>query len=399
MTTQQAPQQVGAVVPDGAREHAAVRLQVGALVAVSLFSGFALNVFNGSLPIYLHGVQGYSLEAVGVLVGLASVPQLLSPLFAGPLINGRGPRVAIRAGTAVSLLAGGIFMVTGSAAGLAVARLLQGVAYALVLPATYALLPRLIPRRRLGTATGAFGTVPSLALAIGPPVGISLLQLGPDALFAGALVGAALALAATFALPGAAPAEGRQRLLALDRRWLPLLAVTFLTVVYWGIITAYLPLHVPAASRSSVGWFFTADAVGVLAMRIPAGYLTDRHGPRWLLVGGILLTAVAVLVLMLPATTLILVLAGIGTGAGAAFLLPPIIIELSALSDNSNRGSAMALYTCMFAAAVAVGSLAGAPIVVALGFNAALLMSVAACLAALPIAVLSTEHRRGRAAG
>jgi MFS family permease len=392
----QAPEALSAAGGDVPAEQPvsrAGRVQVASLLAVSLFAGFSLNVFNGSLPIYLRGTEGYPLEAVGVLVGLASVPQLFSPVFAAPLIDRRGPRLALRAGALVAVLACAILLVTASAVGIGIARVLQGVSYALILPGSYALLPQLIPKRRLGMATGAFGVVPSLALAVGPPVGLGLLDLGPVALFLAAIVSAGLAVLATLPLPEATRSPRPFRLLTFDRRWLPLLAVTFLTVLYWGVVTAYLPLHVPSNIRSSVGWFFTADALGVLAVRIPAGYITDRFGPRWLLAGGIILTALAVLLLLPVSTPPLLVLAGIGTGAGAALLLPPILIELTRLSDENNRGSAMSLYTSCFAAAVAVGSLVGGPIILRFGFNAALLMSVVACLAALPIALLSGARR------
>ena len=50
-------------------------------------------------------------------------------------------------------------------------------------------------------ATGAFGTIPSLALALGPPIGLGLLQLSSMALFIGALLSGALAMLATIPLP------------------------------------------------------------------------------------------------------------------------------------------------------------------------------------------------------
>jgi MFS family permease len=287
-----------------------------------------------------------------------------------------------------------ILIVTQAPVLIGVSRVLQGVAFTLTLPAAYALLPTLVPGRRLGAATGAFGAIPNISLALGPPIGLNLLQLSPTALFAGAVVAASVAFLAALTLPAPKPdTEEEHHRVRLDRRWLPLLAVTFLTVVYWGVVTAYLPLHTPPEMVGSVGWFFTADALGVMALRIPAGYLTDRHGPRWLMVGGIVVTALAVGLLLLPPTTSLLVLAGIGTGAGAALLLPPILVELSATSTTRNRGMAMTLFTGSFAAAIIVGSLGGGPVVSHLGFGAAVALSIALCLAALPIAALSAATR------
>ena len=88
-----------------------------ALVVTLLFSGFTLHFFTGSLPLYL-AHRGFSVPSIGLVVGVAYVPQLLAPLFAGPLVDRWGPRVAIRAGTALFLVAALLFLLSGTAIGL-----------------------------------------------------------------------------------------------------------------------------------------------------------------------------------------------------------------------------------------------------------------------------------------
>jgi predicted MFS family arabinose efflux permease len=93
---------------------------------------------------------------------------------------------------------------------------------------------------------------------------------------------------------------------------------------------------------------------------------------------------------------LILLTAGIGTGLGAALLLPPILLELTKRSHEGDRGTAMALYSTSFSAAVGVGSLAAAPLVARAGFGAALIISTVACLAAGPIVMMGIGSREDR---
>jgi MFS family permease len=149
---------------------------------------------------------------------------------------------------------------------------------------------------------------------------------------------------------------------------------------------------VPPEQVRNVGWFFTADAIAVMATRIPAGYLADRFGPRWLLVIGSLTTAIAIAVLLLPASFASLVVAGIGTGVSAALLLPPILLELTKRSDETDRGTAMALYNTSFAAAVGAGSLGGAFLVQGIGFHATLVLSMVSCLMAAPVAIATVRR-------
>jgi len=319
-------------------------------------------------------------------VGIAFVVQIGATLLVGPMIDRRGARLALRLGPALYLAAAVLFLSSATPLAIAAARVLQGLGIAMILPGAYAVVPTLIPPRFRGTALGAFGVFQNLALAVGPPLGLWLLRHGAGALFGAATAAAALGALLSLLLRVGHGAGREGPVFTYRRDWTPLLTLTFLTIVYWGVVTAYLPLHVPSSLIPAVGWFFTADALGVLAFRIPAGFLSDRFGSRWLLLAGIVVTVLAIGLLLLPAGLWTLVLAGAGTGAGAALLIPPTLVELQKRSDDRDRGTAMALFTTSFAAAIGVGSLAAAPLVERVSFEAALLVSAVLCLAAAPIA-------------
>ena len=374
----------------GPRHQAA---QIAVLTLTSFCASFSLFLFSATLPIYLYRNRSFPLEAVGELVGLAFVVQVVMTLAAGPLIDRRGARLAIRLGPAFYLAAAALFFTTASPLTIGLARALQGMGAALIVPAAFSLLPSLVSEGRRGTALGAFGAISTIALAIGPPAGILLLRHGPGLLFGTAMGVAALAFAASLVLSAGAPNSEVGPLFRYRSGWTPLLVITFLTVVYWGVVTAFLPINVPRSQLANVGWFFTADALAVLAFRIPTGFMADRFGPRWLLAAGIFVTSAAILVLLLPASLLTLVSAGIGTGLGAALLLPPILVELTKRSDVRDRGTAMALYSTSFSAAVGVGSLAAAPLVARTGFNSALVISTIVCLSATPVVMINVGNR------
>ena len=318
--------------------------------------------------------------------------QIVATLFAGPVVDRRGARLAMRLGTGAYLLAAAIFLATSWFPAIGLARVLQGVGIALVLPAVFSVVPGLVSRRFQGTALGLLGAFNNVALAIGPPLGLWLLNFGPQALFGAALITAVLALAISIPLTVGTRALEPGKLFKYRMAWTPLYTITFMCVIYWGVVTAFLPIAVPASQVQNVGWFFTADALAVMAARIPAGYLADRFGSRWLLVSGVVTTGASIAVLLASPSFLTLVVAGVGTGVGAALLLPPILLELTKRSDETDRGTAMALYNTSFAAAVGVGSFGGALLVQHLGFNTALLGALVCCLASAPVA-LATVRR------
>src|SRR5438270_1099434 len=151
-------------------------IQIAALVTAVFFSALSITVFRSSLPIYLARDRGFSIEAVGILVGLAFAPQVIAPLLVGPFFDLRGAALSIRIGTALYFVAALLFLVSGGAIPIGVARLLQGVGFALVVPAAYSVVPALVSRKLRGTAIGGFGSILNVALAVGPPIGIGLLQ-------------------------------------------------------------------------------------------------------------------------------------------------------------------------------------------------------------------------------
>jgi len=228
------------------------------------------------------------------------------------------------------------------------------------------------------------GLFQSMALAIGPQLGIWLLARSPTLLFTSAAVAAAVSVTLGLRVRVRKTSAGRPRLLQFRREWTAVLVLTFLTVVYWGVVVAYLPIHVPASEVSSVAWFFTADALGVLICRVPVGLLADRTQPWRLVLVGTLVSAGSVLLIALPPTLVGLIAAGLGTGIGSGLLIAPSLVELQNRSDDSNRGTAMALWATNFAGGVATGTIIGAPLISSIGFNATVIATALVCILALP---------------
>ena len=139
-----------------------------------------------------------------------------------------------------------------------------------------------------------------------------------------------------------------------------------------------------------------ADGVAVLALRIPSGWLADRIQPRWLVLAGLALTAVAIGLLVLPATTPILIAAGTLTGSGAGLVLTPLLVEISRRSTDADRGSAFALISAALAGALVLGSIGAAPIIVSVGFEATILVTIVGLALAALVALADPGLRPGR---
>ena len=96
-------------------------------------------------------------------MGLAFGVQLVATLLSGPVIDRWGAGLALRAGPALYLAAAVLFVVAPEVVPISVARVLQGLGIALLLPAAYTLLPSLVGPRQRATAFGVVGVIQNIA--------------------------------------------------------------------------------------------------------------------------------------------------------------------------------------------------------------------------------------------
>jgi MFS family permease len=158
--------------------------------------------------------------------------------------------------------------------------------------------------------------------------------------------------------------------------------------VYFGGILSYLPLHLRSMHGPNAGIFFTADALGVLLLRVPTGWLTDKYGSLLPEILGLGVTLPGIAILALHPTVPILIASGAMTGTGAGMFITGVYVNLANRSDESNRGTAMSLGSASFTFGIFTGSTISGVLVDPGGFNAILVYGFVTCAAALPFAVL-----------
>jgi MFS family permease len=359
-------------------------LLVGATLGVTQL-GYYLTA--SALPLYLHDV-GAAQNRIGLEVGLGNIAGVLVMLALGPMLNRYGAHVFLRLSAGLYLLAAAGMLLFQEELPVTAFRTIQGVGGAFIVPASMTLAVRLVPERS-GTAMGAMGSLNALSLAVGPPIGLVLYaRYGGSGLFTPALVAAGLGLAAVFLLPDTPGSHEAARGFGYHRAWTPLIVANGLAAIYFGGIIAYLPLYLRHVHGPNAGIFFTADAIGVLLLRIPTGLLADRHGALLPKILGLAITLPGIGALALPPSILTLVMSGAMTGIGAGLFITGVYADLAVRSTEANRGTAMSLSAASFGAAIFAGSAISGLLIGPGGFNAVLVFGGITCLAALPFAVL-----------
>lgn len=345
------------------------------------FAQSAFAVYGAALPLYFAGL-GLDPTAIGLLIGTVGIAELIGALAVGTGIDRFGGRAVLLAGAICYIVAATGYLAFSQVPALALLRLVQGLGLAAVVPAAYSFVPHLVRSRGQTVAFASLGAGNNVAMAIFPPLGLALLQgIGPSALFVCSAIAAVLGGLAIFGVPATKPSR-RPLGLVFRRVWLLPLLVAIFCVVQWGVIQAFVPLEAERVG-SNPGLLFAADAVSVLACRIPAGWVADRAGPFKLALVGVIVMALSPLVLLWPNSDGVLILAGVLNGGGAGLTLPPMLAQLSQRSDEETRGTGLAYFSVAFALGMIIGASGGGLLYQTVGYSGLLCLGALFCFAAV----------------
>jgi len=257
-----------------------------------------------------------SIAAVGLLASAYNLPVAIFAPLLGPFSDRSGRRAAMLAGLAVFAVAAAACIVAPTLPLLILARAINGLGAAIILPATFAYaadLPSVAERNRaMGIAVSAF----PLSNLIGLPIGSLVAGLfGWKATFGFILLVAILAALAIRRLPEERPAPDARRAGYLDsyravlrdRRALGILSVTF----FWFAGSMGLFIYIGEFFHEKFGLATTKAGLAYLAVGI-VGVAASRLSSRFLQLIGARRT----------------VLLGISAFVIGAFVLPWTVVAL-----------------------------------------------------------------------
>ncbi|ABG99055.1 possible tetracycline resistance protein (plasmid) [Rhodococcus jostii RHA1] len=375
---------------DSNTEETHVRWRRWPLYAAGFTTAFGAHAVAANLAFDLEDL-GSSLLYLGVLLALYDGAEvLLKPVF-GTLADRIGARPVLLGGLIGFAAASAVFVIVDDSDGLWLARLGQGGAASAFSPAASALVARMTPTAKHGTAFGTYGFYKSLGYTLGPLLGGALVWVGGLTLLFAVMTALAVAVAgwAMGVVPALPPLpRTRQTVVDLahrltDRRFLRPTAALAVATAALSVGVGFLPVTGAAAGLGSIA---TGAAVSVLAAcaavvqpragrALDAGHLSAGSGTAV----GLLLTAAGLGCAMLPGLPGVL-LAAVAIGTGTGLITPLAFASLAGSTPQERMGQTMG--------AAEVGRElgdAGGPLLVAGAAAAASLTAGFAVLAALTL--------------
>lgn len=223
-----------------------------------------------------------------------------------------------------------LMAVTKSVPMMVAVRLLHGVAFSFNGVALMAFNTVFIPKDRLGEGMGWMALGNTLAQALGPNMGIILVEMGGYMLCFSVAAGICMAgIAVVFMMPYRMERTG-QSAKKLDIRSLvaveilPFAAVLCLFACGSGLVSSLLVLYGDDRGIAGIGLFFTAYSVMMILVRPLAGRLIDKKGLSAVLYPAIAAFALCFLLLGSTTSIVVVILAGVlkavGQGSGVPAL-------------------------------------------------------------------------------
>jgi MFS family permease len=292
------------------------RWQVLTVVSVAVFMvSLDLFIVNIAFPDIERGFHDSSVAAVSWVLNAYAIVLAAMLVSAGRLADRMGRRRVFLAGLLVFLVGSALCGAAPSVATLVLARVIQGVGAACLMPTSMALLLSEFPPRERPVAIGVWATIGGVAAAAGPPLGGLLVQGSwrlvflvnlPVGLIAGAyarrlrgwgsvrtlaaIAAAAVTLAAfwgrclTHPSPVVDPALVRVRSFAMANVTAVLFSASFAAMLLGSVL---FMTGVWRDSVLSAGLAIAPGPVMAATFATPAGRLANRFGQRLLAAGGI----------------------------------------------------------------------------------------------------------------
>jgi MFS family permease len=321
---------------------------------LSFFAQFTFSsvfcILIPAIPIYLHRFGAKEGE-IGFIIGIFSVSSLVLRPFVGKALLTVPERNFMIAGTVIYILSCLAYLVAPPFWPLLIVRGVHGMGMALFATASFTLLGNLTPEPHRGRLISYFYLSFNLAFALGPYLGMLLLnRFDFPVLFlvcAGMSLGSFLLtwkLSRRESLPPGKEPFRLQSFLSLGA--VPPAIISFMLNVIWASIAAFFPLYALKHGVENPGIFFVFLAAILILGRSLGGRIADTYDRRKVILFCLGIIVVGLVVFILADSLSLFILVAVLLGAGWAFIYPILTIHVI---ENAGlaRGPAMGTFTAI----------------------------------------------------
>ncbi len=258
-------------------------------VLLNLFVFMGFDLLLPTLSLYLEE-HGNTEAEIGRIFGTFTISAVLMRMLASRLARRWDALRLVRMGLLGCAVAGIYYFWAHTVPTGMAARFLHGAGFGLASTLVTALASQIIPPARMGEGMGYLGLGATLALALGPFLGLWLVEafgyLVMFAVVAGFYAGSIflVSLLPKIRLASAQPGAPQPKLTLISRRVLAPSFLMFLVGAIMATVSIYLALFCKEKGLPYAGHFFVLSTVGIFFSRFTTGRIHDRFGHQYVLI-------------------------------------------------------------------------------------------------------------------
>ena len=316
------------------------------MLANALLFG-AFEMLLPTLPLFVSHIGGDATQ-IGLVTGIFVFSAILIRPFAGVLATKMDKKYLLIIGIAICALSTGAYYLSSGIGVMILIRVIHGFGFGLATTYFTTIAAENIPEDRRGEGMGYFGVGETMAMSVGPLMGVSILENGHfGSLFMSCTAFILLALLTTIFISRKPDTANELRTVEaptttvklIEKRVLFPSILIFMTGISSGGIMSFTTLYAIEKGFENVAWFFFIVAIAGLLVRLVSGKMFDNLGPAYVLIPAGVINIAGFIVLILAQNEIVFLLAGFlyGMGFGAIFpALQTICLNLVEEHDHEN---------------------------------------------------------------
>lgn len=335
----------------------------------------SLQMLLSSFPAYVKDEFHAGNVQVSLVTSVFALAAIVSRFATASLMRRYSRMKLLIVGLVIAAATTALYSAAGSYGALLALRIGYGIGFGMASTILPTLVSRIIPLRRMGEGIGYFGLSTSLAMSVGPSIGLNVMkqagfqELTMLGLIASVVIFPLLWLSrskhdvkADAAAPADSNAQNKPKQAPaakpeFNRRLLfPALLNVLLSITYSGLLS-FLALFGDYVHIGQIGLFFLFNAVTVILVRPFSGRIFDRFGHATVLIPAGLFVTASMIVLSNTHAMPMLVVSALLYGVGFGAIQPTLQAWMLRSSTPEQYGMANSMFYNSTDLGVAAGAI------------------------------------------
>ena len=345
------------------------------ITIVNLFLFLSFQMIVATLPLHVENIGGTE-NVIGWMTGLATIAAFLIRPIAGLSLDKFGRRIVFVIGHIILIVTTYLLGVFNFVWFIIIIRFINGIGWGIGSTTTMTVASDTIPLRRFGEGIGLFNLSNGLGMAIGPLIGLSILNATSfyNVVTLGAVLGISALILSQFIgyrkIERPKEKEGdKRKFLPFEKETLgPSLVIGIITITY-GAIIAFIPLYGLQEGVNNIGGYFTVYALFLMFVRPMIGRMVDRKGYDIFVYSGIIILILSMFILSISSNLILFLISAALYGIGFGFLESTLLTMAVTFASEGKVGGANATFFACFDGGIGLGSIIAGMLATALGYS------------------------------